>query len=47
MKKIQRCLEMVLFIDWWLIIFSYDEVIKIDPKYKDAWVNKGNVFKKA
>ena len=26
------------------IIFSYDEAIKLDPKYKEAWYSKGNVF---
>ena len=33
-------------IDWLMInyFFSYDEMIKIDPKDKDAWNNKGILF---
>ena len=31
-------------IDWWLIIFSFDEAIKIDPKFKEAWYSKGKTL---
>ena len=34
---------MVIFIDDKLC-FSYDEAIKLDPKFKKAWSNKGIAF---
>ena len=30
--------------DWWLIILSYDEALKLDPKDKEAWNSKGIAF---
>ena len=26
------------------LFFSYDEAIKIDPKFEDAWVSKGKTL---
>ena len=27
------------------LLFSYDEVIKLNPKYKETWNNKGKILK--
>ena len=35
---------MVLFFLLFILLFSYEEALKIDPKYSSAWNNKGSAL---